>query len=80
VLDPDGVIASIGDRADPYAASIARRAAEVPPHVRASLWAERDKLRELGRPVETYRRLTLDQALAALLPAPDAAEAGTPLA
>jgi hypothetical protein len=80
VLDPDGLIASIGDPADPYAASIARRAAEVPPEVRASLWAERDKLHELGRPIETYRRLTVDHALAALLPAPDVSEAVTPLA
>jgi hypothetical protein len=73
VLDPDGLIASIGDPADPYAAAIARRAAEVPPPLRTPLRTMRDKLREGGRPVETYRRLTLDQVLASLAPAPQAA-------
>ncbi len=70
VLDPDGLIASIGDPAAPDAAASARRAAEVPPQLHARLRPEREKLRERGRPVETYRRLTLDQALATLVPAP----------
>ena len=69
VLDPDGLIASIGDPADPYAAAIARRAAEVSPQLRARLRTARDGLREGGRPVESYRRLTLDQVLASLAPA-----------
>ena len=34
--------------------------------VRARIRAERDALREYGRAVETYRRITLDQALALL--------------
>ena len=72
VLDPDGLIASIGDPSDPYVAAIARRAAEVPPQARARLRTERDTLREHGRPVETYRRLTLDQALASLAAAEEA--------
>lgn len=80
VLDPDGLIASIGDPDDPYAAAIARRAAEVPAQLRARLRAERDKLHERGRPVETYRRLTLDQALASLGPAPQAAKVAAPAA
>jgi hypothetical protein len=75
VLDPDGLIASIGDAANPDAVAIARRAAEVPPQVRGRMRAERDKLCERERPVETYRRLTLDQALASLAPAPQAPEA-----
>lgn len=66
VLDPERLIASIGDPADPYAAAVARRAEEVSPQVRARLRSERDRLLEDGRPVETYRRLTLDQALASL--------------
>jgi hypothetical protein len=74
VLDPDGLIASIGDPSDPYAAAIALRAAEVPPQVRARLRSEREKLFERGRPVETYRRLTLDEALALLGPAPQTAD------
>jgi hypothetical protein len=74
VLDPDGLMASIGDPDDPYAAAIMRRAAEVPPQLRARIRVERDKLREQGRPVETYRRLTVDQALASLASAPNEAE------
>lgn len=74
VLDPDGVIASIGDPDDPYAAAVARRASEAEPQLRARMRAERDKLRERGRPVETYRRLSLDQALALLAAATKTAE------
>jgi hypothetical protein len=69
VLDPAGLIASIDDPADPYAAAIARRAVEVPSEVRARIRTERDNLYERERPVETYRRLTLDEALASLVPA-----------
>lgn len=69
VLDPDGLVETIGDAADPYAAAVARRANEVAPDVRARLRASREGLREQGRAVETYRTLTLDQALAALSPA-----------
>jgi hypothetical protein len=68
VLDPEGLVATIGDPADPYAATVARRAAEVAPGMRAQLLASRERLREKGRPVESYRRLTLDQALASLAP------------
>ncbi len=75
VLDPDELIASIGDPDDPYAAAVARRALEVPAEVRARLRAGRDSLHERGRPVETYRRLTVGQALESLGPAPHAAEA-----
>ena len=75
VLDPDEPLGSIGDPNDPYAATIASRAGEVSPQVRARLRAERDNLHERGRPVETYRRLTVDQALESLAPAPHAAGA-----
>jgi hypothetical protein len=66
VLDPDAVVASRGDTTDPYALEIAQRAAESTPEVRARVRASRDDLCEDGRAVETYRRLTLDQALALL--------------
>jgi hypothetical protein len=66
VLDPEGVLAARGDAADPYAAEVARRAGEVAPEARAQLRAHRDRLRENGRPLESYRRLTLDRALASL--------------
>jgi hypothetical protein len=66
VLDPESVLAARGDAADPYAAVVARRAGEVAPEARAQLRAHRDRLRENGRPLESYRRLTLDRALASL--------------
>ena len=65
VLDPEGEVAMRG-AADPYAAELARRAGEVAPEVRAQLRADRDRLRENGRPLESYRRLTLDRALGSL--------------
>jgi hypothetical protein len=66
VLDPDGVLATFGDAADPYAVEISQRAVEVAPEVRARVRASRRRLLEDGRPVETYRRLTLDRALESL--------------
>jgi hypothetical protein len=68
VLDPEDLLATIGDPADPYAVAVAQRAAEVAPGARAQLRASRERLRENGRPVESYRRLTVDQALASLGP------------
>jgi hypothetical protein len=67
-LDPESVLATRDAAADPYAAEVARRAEEVAPEVRARLRAQRDRLRENGRPLESYRRLTLDRALASLAP------------
>ncbi len=69
VLDPEELLRTLGDPAqDPYAAVIARRAGEAPSEARARLLASRDLLREGGRPVETYRRLSLEQALKLLTP------------
>lgn len=68
VLDPQSVLATLGDAADPYAAAVARRAGEVAPEVRSVLRTSRERLQETGRPVETYRRLTLDEALGLLAP------------
>ena len=64
VLDPESVLATRGNAEEPYAAEVARRAGEVAPEARAQLRASRDRLRENGRPLESYRRLTLDRALA----------------
>jgi hypothetical protein len=69
VLDPDGLIESIGDPEDPYAAALAGRVDEVTADEGARIRTEREQLREQDRPVETYRRLTLDEALASLGPA-----------
>lgn len=66
VLDPDDLVRMIGDAADTYAQAVASRADEVPKEVRSRLRAQRAGVLEDGRPVETYRRLTLDEALALL--------------
>lgn len=67
VLAPERLLETLGDAADPYAASVARRANEVDPEARDRMRALRERLRAAtGRPVESYRRLTLDQALALL--------------
>ena len=56
-----------GDDADRARAdAIAVRAGEVPAELRAPIPAARAELIEDGRPVETYRRLDLDEALALL--------------
>jgi hypothetical protein len=56
-------------RADPLATEIAAvgaRAGEVPSDVRAGILRDRGALLEGGVPVETYRRISLDEALARL--------------
>lgn len=65
-LDPSGLLGTLGEAADPYAAAVARRAEEVEPATRQQLRAARELLLEDGRPVESYRRLTLEEALALL--------------
>jgi hypothetical protein len=69
VLDPEARMARLrsgrdDDRA--LAAAIARRAGEVVPELRTPVAAARASLVEDGRPVETYRRLGVDEALALL--------------
>jgi hypothetical protein len=66
VLDPVGAPTSSGGAADSYAGEVARRAGEVGPEARARTRARRRHLCEDGRPLETYRRLKLDAALARL--------------
>ena len=48
------------------AEAVARRAGEVAPELRAPVAAARAELIEDGRPVETYRRIAVDEALALL--------------
>jgi hypothetical protein len=69
ILDPESRMARLraGDDADRARAdAIAMRAGEVPAELRAPIAAARAELLEDGRPVETYRRLDLDEALALL--------------
>jgi hypothetical protein len=69
ILDPGSRMARLragdeGERA--LADAIARRAGEVAPELRAEVAAARAELIEDGRPVETYRRIGVDEALALL--------------
>jgi hypothetical protein len=69
ILDPESRMERLqaGDDADRARAdAIAVRAGEVPVELRAPIAAARAELLEDGRPVETYRRLDLDEALALL--------------
>jgi hypothetical protein len=69
ILDPESRMSRLresdeGERA--LADSIARRAGEVAPELRARVAAGRAELIEDGRPLETYRRIAFDEALALL--------------
>jgi hypothetical protein len=73
VLDPESRLAHLrggsrGDRA--RADAIAARLAEVTPEERGRIQRARKDLMEGGVPVETYRRIALDQALGLLAPKP----------
>jgi len=69
VLDPEAHLAELRAGDDPtgtYAEAIAARVAEVEPEIRAGIREGRAALAENGRPVETYRRIGLDEALGLL--------------
>jgi hypothetical protein len=69
VLDPEARMARLrsgGEDDRLLGEAIARRAGEVAPELRAPVAAARAALVEDGRPVETYRRLGVDEALALL--------------
>jgi hypothetical protein len=68
ILAPDAHVGQLraGDPASAYADTIAARAGEVEAEERASIGRARADLEENGRPVETYRRIGLDEALGLL--------------
>jgi hypothetical protein len=67
LLDPDGLARGAeGSGLEAYARLIRARASEVSAEERARIRQAREALLEDGRPVETYRRLELDDALAML--------------
>jgi hypothetical protein len=73
VLDPEARLAHLrgGNGADRARAdAIAARLAEVTPEERRRIQRARKDLMEGGVPVETYRRIALDQALGLLAPKP----------
>ena len=69
ILDPESRMARLGEADEGERAlrdAVARRAGEVAPQLRAEVAAGRGQLVEDGRPVETYRRIGVDEALALL--------------
>jgi hypothetical protein len=68
ILDPDAHVAELraDEAASAYADTIGSRADEVTREQRAEVAARRAELLEDGRPVETYRRIGVDEALALL--------------
>jgi hypothetical protein len=69
VLDPEGHLDELRAADEPtgaYAEAIAARAGEVEPDVRGRIRERRSALVEDGAPVETYRRIGLDDALGLL--------------
>jgi hypothetical protein len=67
-LDPDERAARLRARnADARAAEVAARGDEIPPEQRSRIKRAREGLLEGGVPVETYRRIELDEALARLV-------------
>jgi hypothetical protein len=77
ILDPEGRIARLRSDggAEGRIAAIEARIGEVEADVRRRLLRERTGLLEDGRPVETYRRISIDEALG-LLVARDPRKAG----
>jgi hypothetical protein len=65
VSDRDVMVAG-NEVTESYVAAVLDRSTEIPLQDRAELSAGRERLLEGGRPVETYRRLTLKEALARL--------------
>jgi hypothetical protein len=70
VRDADVAIAS-NDVAETYVAGVLAQSEEVPAAERERIGVARAALREDGRPVETYRRIALDEALGLLAPRPE---------
>ena len=69
-LDADVSIAS-NDVTETYVAGVLEQSRDVPAGERDRIAAARAHLREDGRPVETYRRVDLDEALGLLAPEPE---------
>jgi hypothetical protein len=73
VLDPEARLASLRERNDgdrARADAIAARLGEVAPEERRRIKRARKDLVEGGVPIETYRRISLDEALGLLAPKP----------
>jgi hypothetical protein len=69
-LDADVAIAG-NDVTEQYVAGVLEQSRDVPAAERERIAAARAHLQDAGRPVETYRRVDLDEALGLLAPAPE---------
>jgi hypothetical protein len=69
-LDADVAIAS-NDVTEHYVSGVLEQSVDVPAGERERIAAARGHLVQDGRPVETYRRVDLDEALGLLAPAPE---------
>jgi len=69
-LDADVTIAS-NDVTEHYVSGVLEQSLDVPAGERERIAAARTHLVEGGRPVETYRRIDLDEALGLLAPSPE---------
>jgi hypothetical protein len=69
-LDADVAIAS-NDVTESYVAGVLEQSRDVPAGERDRIAGARAHLLDGGRPVETYRRVDLDEALGLLAPAPE---------
>ena len=69
-LDADVTIAS-NDVTEHYVAGVLEQSDDVPAAERERIAAARAQLLDGGRPVETYRRVDLDEALGLLAPSPE---------
>jgi hypothetical protein len=68
ILDPERRMSRLSAEAEASAPAIDSRIGEVEPDVRRRILRSRKELVEGGVPVETYRRITLDDALRLLRP------------
>jgi hypothetical protein len=68
--EADVLIAS-NDVTETYVSGVLEQSRDVPAGERDRIAASRARLREDGRPVETYRRVDLDEALGLLAPQPE---------
>ena len=69
-VDADVAIAS-NDVTENYVAGVLEQSRDVPAGERDRIAAARTQLRDDSRPVETYRRVDLDEALGLLAPEPE---------
>jgi hypothetical protein len=66
VINPDDIVEVLGEAASQHPDEVSELGGDVSGELRGRVRARRRGLQEDGRPVETYRRVTLDEGLALL--------------